>query len=185
MVVQDSREFRYAIDANDRILSANSHWFDFAKENGISHLSPETLHGRSLWEFISGAETRQLYYTLLKNVRDRGTEKTVPYRCDGPDRRRSMELTMSHISGGGVLFRSRVIHEEEREPVTLLQLNVLRNDQLLIMCSWCNKVRVREVAWLEVEDAVKELALFDALHLPRLSHGICDVCVGQFDGYGI
>lgn len=181
--MRDTREFRYVVDAQDRIISANGHWFDFAFENGAHGLKAETLPGRSLWDFILDRETKLLYQVLLKAVRERGEAKSLPYRCDSADRRRFMELTISNSGGGSVLFRSRMIREEYREKVPLLAENVVRSDCLIVMCSWCKKVRVRPEEWLEVEQAVKELGLFSALELPRISHGICDRCKSEMAAY--
>lgn len=183
--MRDVREFEYVLDGSDRLVSANAHWFDFAKENGVHDLTAERCSGRLLWEFISDATTRHLYQLLLKPVRERGEIRTVPYRCDSPDRRRYMEMTISSASEGGVLFRSRIIREEPRDVVMLLVGDGKRTDELVVMCSWCKKVRVREVEWLEVETAVKELQLFDEVDLPRITHGVCDRCIVEMTAYGI
>jgi hypothetical protein len=178
--MRDVREFEYLIDASDRFVSANAHWFDFAKENGAHALTAENCAGRLLWEFISDATTRHLYKVLVKPVRERGEVRTVPYRCDSPDRRRYMEMTISNARQGGVLFRSRIIREEQREAVPLLAVRGKRSDDLVAMCSWCKKVRVREVEWLEIEAAVRELQLFHEMELPRITHTICDRCTVDY-----
>jgi hypothetical protein len=44
------------------------------------------------------------------------------------------------------------------------------------MCGWCKRVSVRNT-WVEVEDAVLELRLFEREVLPDLTHGICPGCL--------
>lgn len=182
-MVQDTREFRYVIDGNDCFLSANGEWFDFARENGAGHLTLERLLGRSVWDFIAGRETRQLYRVLLKGVREGRSITRVPYRCDSPNRRRYMELGISRNADGSVVFCSWLVGQEEREAVALLDQGVSRNEELIAMCSWCNKVRVGEVDWVEAEEAVRVLGLFNAPALPQISHGMCGECAGRFSGF--
>jgi hypothetical protein len=44
------------------------------------------------------------------------------------------------------------------------------------MCGWCKRVAIGD-AWMEVEDAVSELRLFERKVLPDISHGICPDCL--------
>jgi len=41
--------------------------------------------------------------------------------------------------------------------------------------SWCKRVYT-DAAWLEVEDAVERLGLFESEELPAISHGMCPSC---------
>lgn len=181
----DKREFRYVIDSTDRIVAANAEWFDFARENGAGWLTSDAVLGRPLWDFITDPETRMLYREMVKGVREQSRAQMVPFRCDSPDRRRFMELTISKNPDGALLFLSRVVREESREPIPFLAPGIARGDSVLVMCGWCKKVRVGAEQWVEVEAAVKALDLFDAPRLPRISHGICSVCSMGFESFGI
>jgi hypothetical protein len=44
------------------------------------------------------------------------------------------------------------------------------------MCSLCKRILAREARWLEVQDAIRELDLFDSASLPELEYVICDDC---------
>ena len=44
------------------------------------------------------------------------------------------------------------------------------------MCGWCKRVAVPPDRWLEVEEAVAALALFDEPRPPQLTHGVCEEC---------
>jgi hypothetical protein len=62
------------------------------------------------------------------------------------------------------------------DPVALLDPAVPRNpDTLLRMCAWCKKLDV-EGTWLEIQDAIGRLRLFDHPAVPAITHGICDRC---------
>jgi hypothetical protein len=177
--VEDKREFIYRVDAHDRIVFANAEWYDFAGENAAMPLKAPAVIGFLLWDFISHPETKELFHDLLKKVRETGRPVTFPYRCDSADCRRFMELQILRLPNQEIEFRSRILREERRAPVRLMEDKVERTEELLIMCSWCKKVAMPAQRWVEVETAVNELHLFDAARLPRISHGICQACASH------
>lgn len=59
--------------------------------------------------------------------------------------------------------------------VALLDAIVEHGGDPLLMCSWCKQLAVGD-AWVEAEEAVTRLGLFDDRHVPGLSHGICPRC---------
>jgi hypothetical protein len=181
--MRDKREFSYLVDANDRIVSANGDWYAFALENGAA-LGREVI-GQSLWDFICDAETKILYSLFLKSVRESGAAKHLPYRCDSADVRRYMEMTIAPAGDGSVEFRSRVIREDKRESVELLDFETARTNERIVMCSWCKKVRMESGEWVEVEEAVTTLKLFNATPLPKISHGICERCKSEIAEYSL
>lgn len=177
---EDKREFVYRIDAKTHITFANADWYDFARENGVAVLTPVTLIGKLLRDFICGAETKDLYDILLRKVRETGQPVTFPYRCDSPDRRRFMEMRITQLPDQAVEFRSRILREELRAPVRLMEDDVERTQGWLVMCGWCKKVALPDDRWVEVEEAIQVLQLFDAPRLPKISHGICTECSAAF-----
>ena len=177
----DQRLFIYRLNARDEIIFVNDEWYDFARENGAQELDRQSVLQKSLWDFIDNAETRHLFEIILTKVRTEGRPKVIPYRCDTPGLRRFMELEVRLAEDGMVEFRSRIVREERRESVRLMELDVERSDELLCMCSWCKRVSLPEARWVEVEEAVEELRLFEATILPKVSHGICPACLASFD----
>ncbi len=176
LAVADKREFIYRVDSQDRIVFANQNWYDFARENGVPTLSPDVVIGRSLWNFIENAEIQHLFQILLEKIRQSGVGVTLPYRCDAPDCRRFMELQVIPQPERGIEFHSRILRQETRDPVRLMEENVQRTDERLLMCGWCKKTALPDGRWVEVEVAVSALQLFDAPRLPRISHGMCGEC---------
>ncbi len=168
----------YAIDDQDRLIKVDEGYYRFAAENGWDGAGASL--GRSLWDFVAGHEVKTLQRLLLRRVREgvRGVE--LPFRCDGPDVTREMDIRIAADSTGRVvLFSARLRAEEERdEPQPLLDPDAEHDDEdFLPMCAWCDRFLV-EGEWIEVEEAAKRLELFRRSRMPTLDHGICPECNG-------
>ena len=159
-------------------MSVNSEWLSFARENEAASLCSEGVVGERLFRFVADPETRHLYEMIIDAVRSDGRRVTIPFRCDGPAVRRFMELDISQGSEGQVLFESRIVREETREPVSLFDTSVDRSDDFLVVCSWCKRVDASG-DWVEVEEAVARLKLFDTARLPQMTHGMCADCAAR------
>lgn len=166
----------YHIDHNDSLDAFNEGWLAFAEANGGELLHPSRIRGRQLWEFIADPTTAQLYRSMLVRLRRGGNPIRFRFRCDAPDRRRLLEMDMTGDGVGGIHFDVTSIHEEARAPVLLLDPNRVPGNGLLTICAWCKRVRLPEDAWVEVEDAVDALNLFEGALLPGLTHGVCPTC---------
>jgi hypothetical protein len=166
----------YAIDDQDRLIRVDDGYYRFAAENGWDGAGDSL--GRSLWDFVAGHEVRRLQRLLLRRIRDGVRDVELPFRCDGPETSREMDIRIAaDKTGRVVLFSARVRSEEPRdEPQPLLDPRAARdNDDFLPMCAWCDRFLV-EGEWVEVEEAAKRLELFRRSELPMLDHGICPDC---------
>jgi hypothetical protein len=165
----------YAIDDQDRLIRVDDGYYRFAEENGWGEAGGSL--GRSLWDFVAGHDVQKLQRLLLRRVRDELREVQLPFRCDGPDFRREMDIRIvADSSGRVVMFSARLSAEEERaETQPLLDAEVPRGPDLLPMCAWCDRFLV-DGEWVEVEDAAKRLELFRRSEMPALDHGICPDC---------
>lgn len=174
MTKSGGMDLLYRVNDRDEIVFVNETWTDFAKSNGGDSLVPSRVLGRSLWEYITDATTRQVYFDVLKRVR---AGRTVQFRlrCDSPSYIRLLEMRVAQAAAGLTEFRSRLIWEEPREYQALLEPDRAFSDQFMHVCAWCRKVNVGGV-WAEVEEAVISLRLFEQPLLPQLTHGICPAC---------
>jgi hypothetical protein len=163
----------HRIDADNVIEFVNDVWLRFAAENWDAEKA-ERVVGTSLWDYVCDWGVRHLYEVLLGHVRETGQPVRVPYRCDSPDARRYMEMDVVPLPKDRVEFRCRTIREEPRDPVPVLDAEAPRGGEMLVMCSWCKRINVPP--WMEAEDAIRELELFDAPTMPPISHGICEEC---------
>jgi len=170
-----STALSYAIDEQDRLVRVDEGYYRFAAENGWGEAGSSL--GRSLWDYVAGEDLKKVQRLLLRRVRDDVGSVELPFRCDGPRVRREMDIRIAAGRGGrAVLFSARLRQEAEwEEPMPLLDSEAPRGEELLPMCGWCDRFEV-EGEWVEVEEAVRRLDLFDRPEMPALSHGICPEC---------
>lgn len=169
-------DLQYCVNAQDQISSVNEEWLSFAEANeGIALLRPEIL-GRSLWDFMGDLETRHIYGVLHRRVRTLGKPVQLSFRCDGPERRRLLQLEILPDRGEELRYRVRTLSQEIRPLVPLLDPQRPRAESFVTMCGWCKRVAVSPHRWLEVEQAVAALALFEEPRPPQLTHSVCEKC---------
>jgi hypothetical protein len=170
-----TRALSYAIDEHDHLVKVDQGFYSFAEENGWDEAG--TSLGRSLWDYVAGEDLKKIQRLLLRRLRDEVRDVELPFRCDGPDVRREMDIRILARPGGrAVLFSARLRSEEERDAFQpLLDPAARRGDETLSMCGWCDRFEV-EGEWLEVEEAARRLGLFERTEMPTLSHGICPDC---------
>lgn len=169
----------YAIDDEDRLIKVDEGYYRFAEENGWGDVGASL--GRSLWDFVAGHDVKKLQRLLLRRIREGVRDVELPFRCDGPEVTREMDIRIAADSTGRVvLFTARLRAEEEREESQpLLDPNAPRDEgDFISMCAWCDRFLV-DGEWIEVEEAAKRLELFRRPQMPTLDHGICPQCSGQ------
>ena len=169
----DPREFVYHLDADDRLVGVSAEWLDFARENGAEEIGGGLL-GRPLWEFIRGIETQSVYRALFRTVRAQGVARTLPMRCDSPDERRFLQLEVRPLAHGGLELVGRIVRREVRAHQSLLDPIAPRKLPPLELCSFCKRVRLNGVGWVEVDEVDGRISSLDAQ--PELEHGLCDSC---------
>ncbi len=167
---------RYRINADDLLVDVNRGWQRFAVENKAPHLVSNLVLGRSLWDFVSDAETCRVYQRILKKVRSNKRSVSLDLRCEAPDRRRFIRLDIASLSRCRVQFVGKVLEIERRDMVTLLEPDFDRSADILSICGWYKSVLLPNNRYIEIEEAVHQLGLFQSQVLPRLNHGMCPSC---------
>jgi len=170
----------YHLDRDDRIVHVSAGFAAFATENGGEQLLNDIV-GRSIWQYVSGVHTRSLYADMFEQVRARGREVSLPFRCDSPAVRRYMTLVISPLDGRGLRIVARLDRMEQREPVRLLDPRVPRSGPAIEGCSLCRRMVVPDAGWVSVEQAVARLRLFDEAQMPPITHGVCPACDAEFN----
>jgi hypothetical protein len=114
---------------------------------------------------------------LLRRVRGELGSVDLRFRCDGPAVRREMDIRISaNASGRFVFFAARLRAEEPREVFQpLLAAPTPRSAETVTMCGWCDRFLVDD-EWVEVEEAVSRLGLFELPRMPAIGHGVCPDC---------
>jgi hypothetical protein len=172
--------YRYRIDGDGLLREVSPNWDAFALANEGAHLVSEHVLGRSLLEFISDETARMLYGLLFQRIGDRGQAVRFPFRCDSPDLRRFMEMTLLPGGDGGVVLESRVKRVEARPAIAFLDVTAARSDELVRVCSWCKRA-LHEGTWLELEDFIGRSSLMSGSTLPLVTHGMCPACARAMD----
>ncbi|MBX3276391.1 MAG: hypothetical protein KF868_00155 [Acidobacteria bacterium] len=173
----------YIIDAADRVIHLDEDWVKCAGEMGREDLAPGRILGRTIWSFLHGIETVHLYRLLVRRAR-RGAqiEFRLVVKAGGEAQLRRMKIQA--IAGGeSVVFESSPIEAAEPDSTPLLSSGEGEaQESLLIVCSWCDRVKLPDETWVEVEQAVSRLGLFERETPPKLTHGVCEDCFKSLGG---
>lgn len=169
--------YRYAIDRRDVITSVCPLWLAFARENGAPQLTSEAVLGRSLWQFIDGAETKEMYQAILQRVRNDNSTAVVPFRCDSPTLRRYMRLELTPAAEGSVKLDGLLERVEQTIPYNFLEPAFPRSRQLLTLCSCCKRILLESSGWLEIDVVAVRLDLLGKQAAPKLRHTVCPECL--------
>lgn len=174
--MSDRSPVRYTIDRNDTLVEVGGAWSDFLAANDGAELAPDRVLGRRLWDWVADPTTIHLYQTMTTRVRRGAPPLNLCVRCDAPERRRLLDLSMRAREGGAIEFVVTPVEEQARPRLSLLDRRVARDERLLSACSWCNRLRAPDGRWVEAEEAVRAWDLFAGSPVPGLTHGICEVC---------
>ncbi len=180
MTSAGARPSEYRLNAQDIIAEVSPAFLAFARQNQAPALTRSALVGAPIWTFVAGLSTRAIYAAAFERVRATQRAISFPFRCDSPTCRRFMELTIAPASSNGLDLSAVLLRTEHRRAVPLLDPNVARSGSVLEACSFCKSIRVDEAIWLQVEDAIAHLGLFDSPQLPTLSHSVCPACLPEF-----
>ena len=171
----------YRIDRNDHIVAVNADWERFAIENDAPDLATPPFD-RPLWAYFASEQVVHVWQRLVRRVRTEQRAVQVPFRCDAPDTRRWLTMTVQAATEDHVQFRSVLLREEPRAPVALLDLAADRDPSALPlrMCAWCSRCH-DGTSWVDIEDFVRTDRLLERDLLPPISHGICPDCIASMD----
>jgi hypothetical protein len=165
----------YYTDREGRITAVNEGWRKFAAENNGEAVEGDSVLGTSVWACVVDISLRKIYQSLFERA-VAGVPVSLTYRCDAPDRRRWWNMTMCCAANSRIKFESKLLREEKRPTVTLLEPGHRRSEWFVKICSWCQQVATESDGWLPVEDAVRVMAILEGEEFPQLSHGICPDC---------
>ena len=169
----------YRINVRDEIVFVNGLWDRVALANNSSNLIYREIVGRPIWEFITGYVSQDLYKQLVKKVRS-GKPVRFNFRCDTPETRRQMEMCITLRKNEQVQFESKIILAEKRPFQRLFCIDTPRSEDIINACGWCKKINVEKDVWLESEEAISVMGIFENNKLPNISHGICGDCHGPW-----
>ena len=171
----------YRIDRDDRVEWVNEGWLMFAEANGAPALQPSRVRGRVLWNFIGDPTVAHLYRLIVQRVRAGTPRVRFHFRCDAPAIRRLSAMEITSERAGAVHFEVTTVLEQAQAPAPFID-TVPRDDEPLVrVCAWCKRVELPADTWIEPEEAVSALSLFDCPAFPGLTHGMCPRCYSVFN----
>lgn len=179
MVAAAGQIYRYRVDSDDRIVWVDARWLAFAQENGAPDLTRERVLGQSLWRYIAGDVTCEVYRRMHREVRLRGRTIVAPFRCDSPSLRREMQLTILPEDSGQLLYEGMVLLSAPCPPVSVLDSALRRSQSLLTMCSCCKRVLIEPDGWLGMNEASVRLKVLNAAMPPQLKYEVCPGCLPE------
>ncbi len=167
----------YRVDAGDHLVWVDKAWLAFARENGASGITEQSVLGRSLWSFLADDGTRALYRQIHNRIRETQKSVVLPVRCDSPNLKRFMQLAITPEPSGNLHYRSVLVRVELQRQLAVLDARARRSSDQLKMCSCCMKVHVEPGGWVELETVAAAFHLFDNSIAPRLCYSVCHDCV--------
>jgi hypothetical protein len=168
----------YRINERDEIIAVNDDWCRYASDHGWEGISPDKVLHRPIYNYINDSTTSSLYQYLFKRVRG-GSSVRYKFNCESSSHRRVMEMTVKSFGDAGELeLKARMLYKQAREIQRLDSANNPNEDEFLRACGWCCRIDL-EGYWIEVEDAVARLGVFEFSRLPKLTHGICKECFAE------
>jgi len=164
----------YRINQHDEIISVNDDWCRYASDHGWQGITPETVLNKPVFNYITDSTTSRLYQYLFKRVRG-GSEVRYKFNCESSSHRRLMEMTVTSLGElGDVELKARMLSKQDLNQ-QLAPVSDPQNIGFVKACGWCSRIDM-EGNWINVEDAVAKLEMFEFSRLPQMTHGICKNC---------
>lgn len=159
----------YILDDMKTIVDVGGQWDCFAQENGGVNTCSEHVKGRPIWDFIIDDNTRMWFETLLQLAKLKHDALVRHYRCDSPDLRRFMKMTIDAMHDHGFRVLHEVISVEERSQPVYIHCSGSPSHGDVIRCSSCGKIKVGSV-WVEPD---ADIVMANRLNV---TYTICPVC---------
>jgi hypothetical protein len=173
----EAQDILYYLNEGDEIVTVNSAWNRFARENGAPGALAPNVQWRPLWEFISDGTTTLLCRRLIRRARE-GGDVDFCFRCDAPDMIRLARMRMRGQRGGLVEICVRTIGTVTRRPLPIMPAPRLSAGHAQ-WCSWCQRIEVSPGEWFIAEDAIREMASASWQFPIRVRPGSCPDCVAR------
>ncbi|TWT78322.1 hypothetical protein Pla123a_11130 [Posidoniimonas polymericola] len=171
-----SRVVSYSVDSEDKILGVGDAWGEFAASNGEGdRLKPDSVVGKTLWDFVRGQTLVELYRDIFGRVRDTGRPVRFDCRCDSPNFQRRMEMTVAHLGRGRLQLTSRTLSVIKQEkPLVAHAYDV--GLSVLKRCSLCNLYELQCGDWTDASTAVECDAVMDQQGRVQIAWTVCPPC---------
>lgn len=184
----------FVVDRGGRIVTHSRRAWDesCADGNAPELAEPGGVVGRPLAGFVTPGEVRSMVERQLAAVLGGSGPIVYHFRCDAPEVRREMRMSISSLGGEasprGALFQSIVLRQVMRPPMNIFDHKALERHlaeqqdiPIVTMCAYCQRIRADAAdRFVEAEDYYRAGGSSEV----RVSHGVCPDCVLRLDGDG-
>lgn len=160
---------QYTINSIGIIVELRHAWIALGGNLEVGNL--RAAIGTKLLDHVTGDETQHFVAGLLGKARASDAPFRLRYRCDAPNLKRFMEMTLSGESEGAVRIAHRVVRMEALNPAIKFEAAIGVSS---VRCSMCNRVRHHGV-WREAEDAMA-LNYLQREHANLVIYKVCSDC---------
>ncbi|MEL6105314.1 MAG: hypothetical protein AAFU85_04730 [Planctomycetota bacterium] len=166
----------YAIDGQDRLIHVDESWSAFAESNeGGRTLRPESVIGRSLWEYIRDPQLQMCYKRLLEIVRGSDRPLDFEFRCDSPLFQRHMRMTMRRENNECVTFECSTEQTIRQKAIVRIAAGSSVGKSCK-RCSLCNLFQIEEDVWGEADELVQRCKVMNRPTPPTIIWTVCPGC---------
>lgn len=165
----------YVIDAVDRVADLCEDWDATAERDGAPELTRTSVLGRPIWSFIDGQPTRFHYAQVFENARQTGVASEFRLRADSPGREALLSLTVTPQPDQSLRIDVETLHEIIVPNRPLWDMQVPRNGESALVCSWCKSVETHG-NWSPVEQAEHYWPELTSTRPPEVRHHVCPTC---------
>ena len=171
----ETNDIIYYLNEADEVVTVNSAWNRFARENGAHAALGPRVQWRPLWAFIADDVTALLCRRLIRSARD---GRTIDFcmRCDGPGVVRLARTRMRRQHMGLLEICVRIIGEVQRRAIPIVTARGCIEGGTH-WCSWCQRIEIEPGIWIEAEDAYHEISELDWTRPLLVRPGSCPRCV--------
>lgn len=145
----------YTVDKNDRLIEFSSNWDEAAREGGAPQLFASDIVGEPLKSFVVGDASRAYVDMVFGFARLKQKPVIKTYRCDTPEFKRNMKMTLIPKLNGDVETVHEVVSVERWEHIVgiydSMPQETSREVKIYDRCSVCNDM-FYEDKWLTQDD---------------------------------
>ncbi|MDX2185580.1 MAG: hypothetical protein SFV32_01505 [Opitutaceae bacterium] len=144
-----------------------------------------SLLGKPVLSVVKNVTLHTLLEVLFQKVVRTGRKVEASYRCDTPTMKRYCTMVVHRVGSGsdrGVQVNNYMDQIENRPYQPLLDWKLPAGDRFVSLCSWCKRMRDSSGAWVEIDDAVRDLRLMQEGPIPQITHGMCERCYDYLMG---
>lgn len=167
----------YYLNEGDEVVTVNSAWNRFARENGAHDALGPRVQWRPVWSFISDGTTSLLCRRLIRRARE-GTTVDFCLRCDAPATIRLVRMRMQLRRTGLLEIRVRSLRAVPRRLVPI-RADARSTSGSPPWCSWCQRVEVTPGLWVDAAEAAFEHHATDWGNPLEVRPGSCPECVAR------